>query len=102
MPECHAPLFSTNDIITHAQYITMTSVSHEETTVPRSDVPLTRASFIADDHVKTAITHLETIWRIDDAGCVEVPMPPSVKETGVLPIGYCVGTSSFYVSNALN
>ena len=72
-------------------------LSHKETALPRSDVPLTRASFIADDHVKTAITHLETIWRIDDAVCVEIPMPPSVKERGVLPVGYCVGTSLLFM-----
>jgi len=60
-----------------------------------TDVPFTRASFIADDHVQIAIAGLETIWSYDEGGVLkEVPMPPSIKETGLLPEGYGVAFAS--------
>lgn len=60
-----------------------------------TDVPFTRASFVADDHVQIAIAGLETIWSQDEEGgpLKEIPMPPSIKETGLLPEGYGVGMS---------
>lgn len=62
------------------------------------DVPFTRASFIADDHVQTAIANLKTIWWKDEEGgpLKEIPMPQSIRESGVLPDGYCVGMSHFF------
>ena len=59
-----------------------------------SDVPFTRATFIADDHVQIAIAGSETIWSQEEGGPLKkVPMPPSIKETGVLPEGYGIGMS---------
>ena len=60
-----------------------------------SDEPFTRDSFIADDHVQVAISNLKTIWSEDEGPFKEIPMPQSIKESGVLPEGYCVGMSLF-------
>ena len=61
-----------------------------------SEEPFTRDSFIADDHVKIAISNLKTMWSDDEEGNFkEIPIPQSVKDSGVLPEGYCVGMFPF-------
>ena len=64
-----------------------------------TDVLFTRDSFISNDHVRIAIEGLKTIWSQDgvEGDLKEVPMPPSIKETGLLPEGYCVGMSFCFI-----
>jgi len=55
------------------------------------NVPLTRARFIADDHVQIAISNLKTIWWKDEGEPLkQISMPQSIKDSEVLPDGYCV------------
>ncbi|PPQ66530.1 hypothetical protein CVT26_009503 [Gymnopilus dilepis] len=53
--------------------------------------PITRETFISPDHVKVALTST-TMFELgaDGESVEEVPIPPSIKETGVLPSGYSV------------
>ena len=59
-----------------------------------SDELFTRDSFIADYYVQIAISNANTIWS-KDGPLREIPMPQSIKESGVLPEGYCVGMFFF-------
>ena len=57
-----------------------------------SDELISRDSFIVDDYVQVAISNVNTIWSNDGPGPLrKIPMPQSIKESGVLPEGYCVG-----------
>ena len=54
--------------------------------------PLTRGLFILPDHAKIAATH-SVMYKItaDGEDVQEVPVPASVRATGILPNGYTVG-----------
>jgi hypothetical protein len=53
--------------------------------------PITRSLFISPDVEKVA-SNLPTmvVFRADGRGVEEVPVPASVKESGVIPEGFCV------------
>lgn len=53
---------------------------------------ITRESLISPDIVKVAISK-KTMFDIGDDGesIVEVPVPESIKATGIIPEGYTVG-----------
>jgi hypothetical protein len=53
---------------------------------------ITRSTFISPDHYKNATT-LSTMYVVSDdgQGVTEVPAPARVKESGIIPEGYCVG-----------
>ena len=52
---------------------------------------ITRECFISPDIVKVAISK-ETMFDIgEDGEVVEVPMPESIKATGIIPEGYSIG-----------
>jgi len=56
--------------------------------------PLTPEIFVSPDRVKTALakpTMMEI--RAGDEGFAEVPIPESVRNAGVIPEGYSVGSS---------
>ena len=55
---------------------------------------LTRETFISADYIKIAATQA-TMFRAtaDGEGVEEVPVPSSVRETGIIPDGYSVGES---------
>lgn len=56
--------------------------------------PLTRETFISSDYLKIAATQA-TMFKAtpDGEGVEEVPVPASVRETGIIPEGYSVGES---------
>jgi hypothetical protein len=53
---------------------------------------ITRESFISPDIVKVAISK-ETMFDVGEngEGIFEVPIPESIKATGIIPEGYTVG-----------
>lgn len=53
---------------------------------------ITRESLISPDIVKVAISK-KTMFDIGDDGesIIEVPVPESIKATGIIPEGYTVG-----------
>jgi len=54
--------------------------------------PLTREVFISSDYVKIAAAHSGMLKTTGEDEYVEViPVPASVRETGVIPDGYSVG-----------
>jgi hypothetical protein len=56
--------------------------------------PLTRSLFVSPDYEKIAISK-STMFVLtkDGQGVEEVPMLASVRETGIVPEGFCVGES---------
>jgi len=54
--------------------------------------PLTRETFISSNYVKIAAGQ-STMFKTtsDGEGVEEVPVPESVRETGIIPEGYSVG-----------
>ena len=61
-------------------------------TIPSTSNKITRESLISPDIVKVAISK-ETMFDISEDGesVVEVPIPESIKATGIIPNGYTVG-----------
>ena len=55
--------------------------------------PLTREVFISDDYVKVAVAQSTMFKATADGGVEEVPIPASLRETGIIPDGYSVGQS---------
>ena len=53
--------------------------------------PLTREVFISDDYVKVAVAQSTMFKATADGGVEEVPIPASIRETGIIPDGYSVG-----------
>lgn len=53
---------------------------------------LTPETFISSDYVKIATTQSAMLMTTEDSeGVEEVPVPATVRETGVIPDGYSVG-----------
>ncbi|KAF8903328.1 hypothetical protein CPB84DRAFT_1774576 [Gymnopilus junonius] len=53
--------------------------------------PITRETFISSDHVKVAAANPTMVkLSADGEGIEDVPVPASIKETGILPDGYSV------------
>lgn len=55
---------------------------------------LTQETFISSDYLKIAVTQ-GTMFKAtaDDEDVEEIPIPESVRESGIIPDGYSVGES---------
>ena len=70
-------------------------------TTPDAQVPITRDTFIVDNHVEIAISNLTTMLTyVSEGGCKDVPIPQGIKESGVLPDEYHVSMSSFFLTHS--
>jgi hypothetical protein len=59
---------------------------------PASSTPITRSLFISADHQKIAAANSGMFVSSEDRqGVEEVSTPVSVRESGVIPEGFCVG-----------
>ena len=53
--------------------------------------PITRETFISAEQAMKNASQLPKMWVIDGDDIKEVPVPSSVKKTGILPEGYTYG-----------
>ncbi|KAE9407011.1 hypothetical protein BT96DRAFT_1014420 [Gymnopus androsaceus JB14] len=65
------------------------SIANKSDNPESEDRPLCSEDFIRADHVKMA-TGKPTMFDYTDEGLKEVPIPDSVRESGVVPSGYSI------------
>jgi hypothetical protein len=81
-------------IATMASTIATMAGSTEDTA---SLTPITRSSFISPDHQKIAAENSSMfVYAEDGQGVEEVSTPVSVRESGIIPEGFCVGKALIF------
>ena len=107
-PEAGRPTMKTPTNPTHPARATTSELAAEppnplaaNATTPDAQVPITRDTFIAANHVEIAISNLTTMLTYASEGeCKEVPIPQNIKESGVIPDEYRVSMSPLFLSHS--